>query len=160
MRVIQFTALIFAAALCSATVAIAGTVKVEGTITYKVTHLSDEKLPGEGRVLSRDAMAGVIKSKPSDQAIDGSIQTCIGAMVVTEGKAEAGSGYCDTVDADGDVWWLSWSAGPVESTWTVIGGTGKYKDLTGRGQTFYVGDLQGVQVSGWSQAYKGGLTFK
>jgi hypothetical protein len=147
--------------LCLVSASQAGALHISGTVNYDIKHLSDQKLSADGLVLSRDQLTGTIKSTPPGDKIDGSIQTCIGAMVLKAGKAISGNGYCDTVDADGHVWWLTWSAGSEKSNWTVVGGTGKYLGLSGSGTTFSIdADLQSAASTTWPQGYVGDLNFK
>jgi hypothetical protein len=150
-----------ALSLCFMTASQAGAMQISGTVDYDIKHLSDQPLSADGLVLSRDQLTGTIKSTPPGDKIDKSIQTCIGAIVLKAGKAISGNGYCDTVDADGDVWWLTWSAGSEKSNWTVVGGTGKYLGLSGSGTTFSINaDLQSAASTSWPQGYAGELNFK
>lgn len=51
------------------------------------------------------------------------------------GAGVPGAGYCTLVDDDGDVWWVSYvvHGDGRPTTWSVIGGSGKYLDATGGG---------------------------
>ncbi len=161
MRSVRLVPLMVIATVAATSPGLAGhATKVKGTVSYTMTHVSDGKMHEAGWTLSRDVMVGTIKSAIPGSPIDGSVQTCIGGMAVNAGKAMRGSGYCDTVDKDGDVWWLACSATPKKSGWRVVGGTGKYQGLRGQGTTFYAGDAQAAQASGWTQGYDGHLTFK
>ena len=139
--------------------AIAGE-QIEGKITYNVTHPSDTKLKEPDLVLSRDMMVGPVKASEKGSLFDGSTQTCIGAMILKADKPVAGNGYCDTVDANNDVWWLRWPAGPTESRWIVVGGTGKYEHLKGEGTTFYPSQTQPAAEHVWTQGYEGQVTLE
>ena len=58
---------------------------------------------------------------------------CAGTVVtLADDMGGSGSGYCDGVDSDGDVWWISWS-GVDGGPWSFLGGTGKFEGVDGGG---------------------------
>lgn len=146
------------------TASLAAASQISGRISYTLTHLSDVKIVQKDKtfVLSRDMLSGTIAASVPGSALDKSKQVCVGATLVdAAGKTIEGHGSCDSVDADGDVWWLVYSTkGPSKSRWIVVGGTGKYKHLRGTGTTSFLQQLQGVQASQqtWEQAYDGEMT--
>jgi hypothetical protein len=131
--------LCLAASLAASSSAQAAETKISGEIPFKVVYHDQTEL-ADGRVVSRDHLKGTIKSTDGSGLFDGSSQDCFGAIVFAVGgeKIVEGHGSCDAIDTDGDVWWLTWTTEKAgESMWTMVGGTGKYKGLTGSGKTTF-----------------------
>jgi len=140
--------------------------KVSGSITYEVIYHNETKLD-DGRVISRDHMRGMVDDHDDGSPIDGSTHDCFGAIVFApDGKTfQEGHGYCDGVDKDGDVWWLSWSTdGPGESIWSITGGTGKFEGASGTGKTSFRMDefsvAAGAQPHRLPNDYEGVMTLR
>jgi hypothetical protein len=156
--------LVVAGTVLTGTASLAAGSQVSGRISYTLAHLSDVKIVQKDKsfVLSRDTLSGTISASVAGSALDKSKQVCVGATLVdAAGKTIEGHGSCDSVDADGDVWWLVYSTkGPSKSRWIVVGGTGKYKRLRGTGTTRFLQQLQGVQATQqtWEQIYDGQMT--
>jgi hypothetical protein len=106
-----------------------------GTVTYVMTWTEMTKLPG-GRALQRAYFKGVVLMDKADGPFHLSAQDCSGSVAIAaDGKVENNAGSCSAVDKDGDTWWLEYHIGPQGDTWTIIGGTGKYKGMKGGGTT-------------------------
>lgn len=103
-----------------------------GTVTYTMTWSEAVRLP-EGAV-QRYRLSGVILADDVANPFHLSTQDCNGTTALGgSGKPSIVGGYCDAIDAQGDVWWISWSGSGQESRWTILGGTGKYEGMTGSG---------------------------
>ena len=67
---------------------------------------------------------------------------CLGSYHATHGAVDNHTGFCEGIDADGDQWFFTYQAAwTVESaqtgTFTYVGGTGKYRGISGRGTFTY-----------------------
>jgi hypothetical protein len=143
----------FIAAALTAAPAQAEDIAVSGSVTYKVTAT-------EGKAVSRQHMSGTIAASDESSVINESEQECYGSFKRVDDKV-IGHGFCDTTDADKDVWWLTFEAATDRSEWTVVGGTGKYEGMTGSGETLLTpGDPMAVSAAAptpWTQRYEGTL---
>lgn len=108
----------------------------EGTVTYLPVTESSTKL-ADGRTVVRFHNRGVVLASDPGSALHGSAQDCSGTLLIgQDGKPASGSGYCDGVDAAGDVWWLWWTdTSGGASKWGFLGGTGKFQGIEGGGTT-------------------------
>jgi hypothetical protein len=90
---------------------------------------------GENRQQSLAEFTGVVRSEQAGSMFDSMTEYCIGTFF-NDGKQRSGNGGCKLVDADGDqvfqTFNTSSSATPPGSI-GLVGGTGKYKGLEGRG---------------------------
>ncbi|MDH3246055.1 MAG: hypothetical protein OEM26_15650, partial [Saprospiraceae bacterium] len=96
-----------------------------------------EVSPGkDGMMIQRVMNRGtIIATNPADP-FHLATQTCSGINIISkDGQPVESHGSCDAVDADGDIWWLTYSNKPSGNTWQIAGGTGKYKNMTGGGTT-------------------------
>lgn len=92
--------------------------KTEDTVIYTVDH------------------RGVILSEEPTKFLDNFTQRCVGSISVINGK-QSGQGFCRNVDpATGDLVLVAWTAvgKPGSGTYTYIGGTGKWKGISGSGE--------------------------
>ena len=106
-----------------------------GSVTYIETRSNASKL-GDGKTIVRTHSKGVILSDDSGVSFHLGTQDCQGTVIISvDGSNVTTMGFCDAVDKGGDVWSLWYLGDPVGSTWGVIGGTGKYKGMTGSGTT-------------------------
>jgi hypothetical protein len=122
--------------------------RVRGEIPFKVVSHHESKL-ADGSVVSRDHFRGTIKDSDSTSPLNGASHDCFGSILYAPDGEQIieGHGTCDAIDKDGDVWWLTWkSDAPGESRWTMIGGTGKYKGLSGSGKTTFT--MENFNVAG------------
>jgi hypothetical protein len=61
-------------------------------------------------------------------------QDCMFTTVTSaDGKSFSSGGYCDGLDADGDVYFAYGHATQAGGKWYYFGGTGKFEGLTGGG---------------------------
>jgi hypothetical protein len=125
-----------------------------GTVTYVQTWSEVTKLPG-GRSLQRAYLKGVILMDKADGLFHLQTQDCSGSTAIgADGKVDDSAGSCTAVDKDGDVWWLSYHNGPQGNTWTIIGGTGKYKGMKGGGTSVdLVLTADGRLVNSWKGSW-------
>lgn len=78
---------------------------------------------------------GVTLAEDAAKAFDNYTQRCIGSVAIIRGKP-TGSGFCRNVDpANGDATIVEWASGtkPGTGTFKFIGGTGKWKGISGGG---------------------------
>lgn len=130
---------VFLALSAAATPAGAAEMTISGKVPLTVIYHDETKLP-DGSIVSRDHVRGTIEASDSAAMFDGNAQDCFGAIVFAPGGEEIvqGHGYCDSVDKDGDVWWLAWTTDTSgESRWMITGGTGKYEGIAGTGKTVF-----------------------
>ena len=105
----------------------------KGKFTF--TRLSSESvsLPG-GRTLQRVVDSGFTLTDDPSSPLDQSALTCTGAVVVsTSGEPGAGSGHCEAIDEDGDMWMLWFRNDNHGGPWGYIIGTGKFEGIEGGG---------------------------
>jgi len=115
--------------------AAADEVKGSGTVTYAVTVVVENNL-ANGQKLRQSRLKGLILADQDNSPFNLSPQDCSSAALIdAEGTMIENHGSCVSVDVDGDVWWLFYEGDIDGSQWTVTGGTGKYKDMTGGGTT-------------------------
>jgi hypothetical protein len=146
-------------ALLAATGALAKDTAISGSILYKYIDRGAVTAGDEGTIRRFELEQVVpVAAGPAANAMD-EIQRCGGSILVgKDGKPKTGHGYCDTINTKEGVWWLTWSAGETESTWTIVGGTGKFKGISGTGKTTYEPTLDGVETTGWKQEFVGTVT--
>ena len=61
---------------------------------------------------------------------------CIGGSIFNRAGEEAkGAGYCDAIDADGDVAFISYFNNGDDRSWVFLGGIGKFDGIEGGGTT-------------------------
>jgi hypothetical protein len=128
--------------------ALAAEMEIAGEIAFTVVSHDETKL-ADGSVVSRDHLKGTIKDDDSASVLNGASHDCMGSILYAPGGEAIveGHGSCDAIDKDGDVWWLTWTTETSgESTWTMIGGTGKYEGLTGSGKTTFT--MENFNVAG------------
>jgi hypothetical protein len=120
-----------AAALCAAAPVLAGTVFVppSGETTY-VTHYTglviNIEYLGDGASESLVEMTGVSRNAVGQSAFDGMHAHCLMLSAIIGGKPSV-SGACTETDRDGDHVFTSFDG----SAYKLIGGTGKYKGISG-----------------------------
>ncbi len=109
--------------------------KASGTNTYVPTSSDITPLTDEANLLRTQSRSILVADDPK-LPFHLSTQDCSGTYLLdANGQVNRGSGYCDVVDDDNDVWWLSWKTTGDDGTWEVMGGTGKYDGMTGSGTT-------------------------
>ena len=125
--------LVFCSALCAYGVE-AAEFTGSGDLTY-ITVDSETHERADGTVIARNHSKSVIRADDPSVPFHLATQDCIGTTVIRTDGGQAGSGYCDAVDKDGDVWWIWWRSNRNGSTWSFIDGTGKYEGIKGGGTT-------------------------
>ena len=107
--------------------------KVSGINTYVPTTSDVTPLTDEANLL-RTQSRSVLVTDDTKVPFYLSTQDCSGTYLLdANGQVDTGYGYCDVVDGDNDIWWLSWETKGDDGTWQVLGGTGKYEGMTGKG---------------------------
>ncbi len=153
VRAQAVAALVFAV---SATGLHAKEMKISGTVEYEAP--KTETMSFGGETLFNLRMPGIVRDDGMTAAIDGNDQICFGTMTGTEdGKLSYGTGYCVQTDADGDVWWLTWTGEPGATEWTLAGGTGKFAGAQGHGTTKLVSQADDGAMT---VRYDGTMAFK
>ncbi len=124
-----------ALAAAPAPMAQAQTVTGSGWVTY-VPHSTETLVLPDGNTLERSHLKGVVIAADPEVPFHLSSQDCSGTNVLgSDGAPLLGSGYCEGVDRDGDVWWIWWRNAPDGDTWGFTAGTGKYEGIEGGGTT-------------------------
>ena len=125
-RAFAAMALVGASTLASAQVA---KLAPQGSATY-VTYYNTQALGaldmgefGAGTVLQ---FSGITRSSDGAKAFDNMAVRCVAYNELQGGKLQA-SGSCVEIDADSDKVFTTFAAG----THTIVGGTGKYKGISG-----------------------------
>jgi hypothetical protein len=119
----------------------------------KITELPD------GRQIVRVASDGfVVTERPANFPVPVYKHHCVGTLVRSaDGRTTTGWGYCDSFDADGDVHWHYWSGsgepGSMHGTYSIIGGTGKFKGAKGSGTWKNTG--KGWADGSWTDTFEG-----
>jgi len=133
-RAAALTGFAFAASSIAATAAV--NMPKEGNLDFnyclagrtQAMPVSDDTVAG-----SFELTAAIISNIPGGP-FDGQGSQCMGTWQVLDGKY-SDSGYCVTVDADGDKFLMNFKTGPVPAgelatgTWTAVGGSGKYQGM-------------------------------
>ena len=113
----------------------AGDLKGEGTVTYQVTQLAEQKL-GDGTALTQSHLKGIIVSADTTNPLHLMPQDCVGVSLVdTNGIPVEQSGSCAGADKDGDTWMMTYFNKGDSRTWEFVSGTGKFAKITGGGTT-------------------------
>lgn len=114
--------------------AAAAVVKGSGIAIYTVSPIAEAMVVGDGRKLEELHMKGVLHADSPRHPFDLSIQDCNDvALVDSDNAALRDYGTCAAMDRAGDVWWMRFTRHGRAGTWAVIGGTGKYRGMTGSG---------------------------
>lgn len=100
-----------------------------GTAVYVPVDTHTTEL-SDGGAITRIQTRGYVMSDDPENLFRDSGQTCMGT-----GIGDVMNGYCDGIDGDGDMYWISWHSGPDGESWRLIGGTGKFAGLSGGGMT-------------------------
>ncbi|HMK21711.1 MAG TPA: hypothetical protein VK466_05215 [Terriglobales bacterium] len=98
----------------------------------EVMQVSDQAIVG-----SSEGTAAIVSNIPGGP-FDGQGSHCMGTWAVIDGQFSA-SGYCVTVDADGDKFLMDYKSGPYPAgqpehgMWTATSGSGKYQGVVAKG---------------------------
>ena len=126
-----------------------------GTLTFgqnspEIVELAD------GRSLLRTSNSGVYVADDPTGPFHLATQDCRGTVVIgTDDSPPINRGYCDCVDADGDVWWISYTNNLDTGSWRILGGTGKFAGMEGGGSTEFLLNLpDGRLVLRWDGSWE------
>ena len=148
---------VFASIIASASLADvqAAEIKDTGTSTNVNTSSEETKLP-DGSTMFRFHSKGILVDNSPTSPLNLNTQDCDGVVIIApDGKSAPGAGSCDSVDKDGDRWWMWW----VEKDgnhWGVNNGTGKFAGMTGGGTTTTILNLPDRQTF----TYEGTINMK
>lgn len=112
---------------------VAKTIEISGKATYIVT---DNQVTehANGMTTTVQTSKTIINCDDESIAFHKSPQTSVGTIVQdADGNVISSTGYCFSVDADGDVMYLWWQGGETGSAWGFMNGTGKYEGMKGGG---------------------------
>lgn len=125
-------AMIFAS-LCSPAWADSAPIPPKGTATivvYFTGHVLGTHDIGEAAATFMSEASGLTKSVDGSKTFDNTVEHClIYGEVVTKSIKYTGS--CANTDADGDKYFHTFEGGADSGKSMIIGGTGKYKGMTG-----------------------------
>lgn len=130
-----------------------GEVSVKGKFTFSASSES-VSLP-DGRTLQRAVSNGFLLTDDPNSPLNQNAATCIGTTVMSAtGEPVVGSGHCDAVDNDGDVWTLWWRNDAKGGPWGMMNGTGKFEGMEGGG-TWAIGPQwpDGRGINTWEGTY-------
>lgn len=130
-----------------------GEASVKGKFTF--TSSSESVSLAGGRTLQRAVSSGFFLTDDPNSPLDQNAATCIGATVMSaSGEPGVGSGHCEAVDKDGDVWTLWWRNDANGGPWGMMNGTGKFEGMEGGG-TWAIGPQwpDGRGINTWEATY-------
>jgi hypothetical protein len=113
---------------------------------------------------SFELTASIISNIPGGP-FDGQGSHCMGTWTVLDGKY-FDSGYCMTVDADGDRFLMDFKTGPLPAgqpatgTWTAIGGSGKYQGMVAKGNYKAIAQVVSAVPGGFQNCNRNTGTYK
>lgn len=152
-RMHSIVSLLALAALCLTSPATAGDLPKSGTYSghYGWTFTGQIQQLGEDRTIYAGVVPGVMFNDKGKGFMHKSRVDCSIYNDVNKGRANA-KGTCVVTDADGDKIFVEWQCSgkmpACPGTERFVGGTGKYKGITGE-QTFQ-GNFIGDTGAGWS----------
>ena len=111
----------------------AETIVLKGRSTWTSVSETSVKL-ADGRTVKRQVLRGTAIADNPNTPLSNASQDCMFTTVASaDGKTFSSGGYCDGLDADGDVYWAYGGATEKGGKWSYLGGTGKFEGLTGGG---------------------------
>lgn len=104
----------------------------EGGNALTQSIISTVDLP-DGNMLVRNESSGFTWAD-DETAVggNGTLDCFVSVIVTPDGEQLDGSGICEGMDEDGDLWWV-WVTGGTEGEFGFTGGTGKYAGISGGG---------------------------
>jgi hypothetical protein len=128
-----FPAVILFASLCGAARADSAPLPPKGAATFAI-YFTGRVLGthdiGEAGSTAVSEASGLAKSIDGPKTFDNMVEHCL-VHAETVGKSVKFTGSCLNTDADGDKYFHTFEGGPESGKSTIIGGTGKYKGMTG-----------------------------
>lgn len=107
--------------------------KGSGRGMYAATETGSTKL-ANGTTVRFSHDTGFCTGNEPGNPFDGTCQDCFASEVVAaDGSLIQRKGHCIGIDRDGDTWTLWFDGAANPGTWTIIGGTGKFKGMEGGG---------------------------
>lgn len=105
----------------------------------------------DGRVMMRMRDANVIMGNNAGNPFNQTPLDCYSTFVASPDMSSGkGGGYCNGIDKDGDVWWISFQGDFGGGTWKFLGGTGKFDGISGGGNYKPVVQMEGGRsISVW-----------
>jgi len=121
----MFSVLILAAALPQEVVA-QQTTAISGHAAGVMTGVETIDLPDGRTVTYMTSTAQVLADDPSSPH-DLLSQTCMQTFITAaDGTVESFGGWCSSLSPDGDLHWITFDT----DTWQMVGGTGRFADMT------------------------------
>ncbi len=127
-----------------------------GTTAFVPGAGAEMELPN-GHMMQRIEASGINMTDDADSPLNGCAITCEGVFIAdAEGGNQAGGGSCHLTNASGDValaWWKRTSE--TGGVWGVMGGTGVFDGLTGKGNYTSRAPLpNGSWINDWDLTWK------
>jgi hypothetical protein len=128
-----FPAVIIFASLCGAARADSAPLPPKGAATFAIYFtgrvIGAHDIGEVGSTAVSEA-SGLVKSIDGPKTFDNMVEHCL-VHAETVGKSVKFTGSCLNTDVDGDKYFHTFEGGPESGKSTIIGGTGKYKGMTG-----------------------------
>ena len=131
----QYAVLVLTATLILGTISVAQAaemMKMKGQDVYIQETVSKVKL-ADGRTMERHTLKGFSMADDPKSPFAMINQDCAEAVVISPDGSVSSGGYCNGVDADGHVYWVSSTGDQKGGTWSFTGGTGKFAGIKGGG---------------------------
>jgi hypothetical protein len=110
-----------------------------GTITFVGYHPGSPRGPGGMTLGQHPLRGGVLPDDPANP-MHMAAHDCIGGSIFNPaGEEDKGAGYCDAIDADGDVAFIAYFNHGDDRSWVFLGGSGTFDGIEGGGTTAVVG---------------------
>ena len=125
-----------------------------GTLTFGRNTPEVVELGG-GRSMLRTSNSGAYVADDPESPLHLATQDCRGTVVLSASGDPVGShGYCDCVDSDGDMFWISYSNDLDTGSWEILEGTGKFDGMQGAGSVEFLLNLpDGRLVLAWDGSW-------
>ncbi len=120
-------------ALAAISSAEAAEMSLAGHSVWSPQTVSSVKLP-DGRTIERQHVKGFAIANDPNSPFRNVSQDCMFTVVTSaDGNSVSSGGFCDGIDADGNVYWVWAQADESGGNWHYIGGTGKFEGIQGGG---------------------------
>jgi len=125
-----------------------------GQAFYEPTVLETTQL-ADGRVVSRVSISGFVVASDPDSPFHMVNQRCSGTSILAAGESvPTAFGYCEGLDRNDNMFFISWANGPDGNTWKLLGGTGEFEGISGGGTTENIFDwADGKYVINWEGSW-------
>lgn len=134
----------FACLSSAASIAVAGE-KMTGSGHNANQNVSTDVMErADGGSVMRLHDASVVMGNNAGNPFHLSSLDCYSTYVLPSGAENGpGAGYCDGIDQDGDVWWITFKGDFAGGMWNISGGTGKFDGMTGGGSYTAAAQMEG-----------------